>query len=249
MQRLTYFAASLLLLLLGACTKEKTAPGTASLTIINAIPGSRSLITNFNDGRPINYYLANEIRYNTFLLSNRISSYSGRTPLALYHYPDTTDKSKPMFNLVVDLPIGSMHTLFLAGTLTQPDTLFVRDVIPYHPLGDSSCGFRFVNLSPGSAPVKVTIARKNGPPVVSTLPFKRVTGFLNYPVNAAQEDMAFEFRDVATDRLIATFPVEGIHNPVPGTNSPWAYKNYTLALVGLPDGTNGQEQTILSISY
>nr|WP_295864162.1 DUF4397 domain-containing protein [uncultured Chitinophaga sp.] len=249
MQRLTYFAASLLMLLLTACAKEKTAPGTASLTIINAVPGSQPLIGNFSGGSPIHYYLANQFRYNTFLLSNRMSAYSGRQPLAIYQYPDTTDKSQPLYNLVLDLPIGSMHTLFLTGTLTQPDTLFVSDGVPYHPLGDSSCSFRFVNLSPGSAPVKVTIAQKNGPPVVSSMSYKGLTGFLNYPVNAAQEDMVFEFRDVATDQLITTYRVDGIHYPAPGTNSPWVYSNYTLALVGLPGGTNGQGQTILSIRY
>lgn len=249
MQRLIYIAGIFGMLLLAACSKEKTAPGTASLTIINAVPGSRPLIGNFSGGSPIRYYLAPDFRYNTFLVSNRISSYSGRQPLAIYQYPDTTDKSQPMFNLMLDLPVGSMHTLFLTGTLTKPDTLFVNDAVPYHPLGDSTCSFRFVNLSAGSAPVKVTIAQKNGPPEVGSMPYKGLTGFLNYPVNAAQEDMVFEFRDVATDRLITTYRVDGIHNPAPGSNSPWVYGNFTLALIGLPDGTNGQEQTILSIRY
>lgn len=249
MQRLTYFAGCIIILLLAACAKEKTVPGTASLTIINAVPDSRPLVTNFSGTSPIRYYLANQLRYNTFMLANRFSAYSGRQPLALYQYPDTTDKNQPLFNLMLDLPVSSMHTLFLTGTVAAPDTVFASDAVPFHPLADSSCGFRFVNLSPGSAPVKVTIREKSGAPEVSSLPYKSITSFMNYPVDAAQEDMVFEFRDAATSQLITTCRIDGVHNPAPGTTSNWVYKNYTLALVGVPGGTNGQEQTILSISY
>ncbi|MBC9932868.1 DUF4397 domain-containing protein [Chitinophaga qingshengii] len=250
MKRIIYSAGCLLILLLAACSKDKTKPGTASLTIINAVPGSRPLVTNFSGTQPIQYNIANQVQYGVVeLLHNYFSSYAGSQPLALYQYPDTTEKSKPLFNLMLDLPVGAMRTLFLTGTVDAPDTLFTTDVVPYHPLGDSVCGFRFVNLSPGSAPVKITIKDKNGVPEVASLPFKGITGFRNYPVNAAQEDYTLEFSDAATGQLITSYTTVGVHNPPPNSIEAWAYQNYTFALIGIPGGTNGQEQKVLRIRY
>ncbi|WP_343745952.1 hypothetical protein [Chitinophaga sp.] len=250
MQRIIYYVGCLLVLLLAACSKDKTPPGTASLTIINAVPGSRPLVTNFNGTSPIRYDVANQIPYNTFALANnRFSSYVGNQPLALYQYPDTTEKSQPLFNLMLDLPVGAMRTLFLTGTVAKPDTVFANDAVPFHPIGDSVCGFRFVNLSAGSAPVKVTIKGKSGAPEVSSLPFKGITGFVSYSVNAAQEDYEFVFSDAATGQYIASIVTQYVHNLPAGWLNPWLYQNYTFALTGTPGGTNGQEQKVLSIKY
>lgn len=248
---LRYLIPCLMVSLLMACAKDKVAPGTASLTIINAVPDSRPLVTNFNGGNPFDYYLAVQLDYKVPFnpLVNRFRSYSGSQPLWLYQYPDTTDKNTPLFKLTLDLPIGATRTLFLTGTVNTPDTVFTNDVLPYHPLGDSTTGLRFVNLSPGSAPVKVVIKNKTGDAEVSSLPFKGVTGFRNYPVNAALEDYVFEFRDAASNTLITSFTTNGIHYPLPGGVHQWVFRNWTLALVGLPGGTNGQEQTIMAFSY
>lgn len=217
-----------------SCSKQSSPPGTASLTMINAVVGSSpSLVTNFSDPvQPVTwYYSALKLVYGNWVNTNQQGSYNGKQKLAVYHYPDTSAHSTPLFNLALDLPVGSIHTLFLTGTVTAPDTLFTTDAPPYHPPSDSSMGLRFVNLSPGRAPVSVNITGGAPGSEVSGLSYKNITGFKNYPATAAVSSYTFEFRDAATGTLIGSLPVTGINNP--GSNAR-RYRNLTLALLGLP---------------
>lgn len=239
-----------LFICLFSCSKENDPQGTSTLTIINAVTGSNLLVTNFNGTVPLNSYLnANRQQYNLFsTFSNQFTAYSGRQPLAVYAYPDTLEKSTPLVNLVLDLPVGSIHTLFITGTMEHPDTLFVADQLPYYPLTDSVMGIRFVNLSPGSAPVSIRIQGRTGSAEVSSLPYKGITGFRQYATKAASEDYVFEFRDAASDALIASYKTTGISNP--GTTAPnnWRNHNFTLALLGLPGGTGILAPSVLLIN-
>jgi hypothetical protein len=158
-------------------------------------------------------------------------------PLALYQYPDTLAHSKPLFNLLLPFSPGENRTLFLTGTLAQPDTLFVTDKLPYHPFADSSIGLRFVNLSPGSAPVIVRINGLSSNPVTGSLPFKGITGFMNVPATAATGSYVVEFYDQATNTLLGNYTLGNV-GATTGNNS-WRYFNFTLALQGLPGVTSG----------
>lgn len=237
-------------LCLFSCSKENNPQGTSTLTIINAVTGSDLLVANFNGTVPLNNYLnANRLKYNLFTaLSNQFTSYSGRQPLAVYAYPDTLEKSTPLVNLVLDLPVGSVHSLFITGTLEHADTLFVTDQLPYYPLADSVTGIRFVNLSPGSAPVSVRILGRTGSAEVSSLPYRGITGFKQYEAKAASEDYVFEFRDAGSGALITSYQTTGISNP--GTTAPnnWRNHNFTLALLGQPGGTGNLAPSVLLIN-
>lgn len=217
-----------------SCTKQSTPAGTASLTMINAVVGSSpSLVTNFSGtATPITwYYNALKLVYGTWNATYQQGSYSGKQQLAVYRYPDTSSHSTPLFNVTLDLPAGTIHTLFLTGTVTAPDTLFTTDSPPYHPPSDSSMGMRFVNLSPGRAPVSVNITGGANGSEVSSLSYKSITDFKNYPATAGVSSYNFEFRDAATGVLIGSYPVTNINNP--GTNAR-RFRNLTLALLGLP---------------
>jgi hypothetical protein len=209
-------------------------PPAANLTLINAVVGSTpSLVTNFSGATdPITWYnSALKLVYGTVGSANQLSSYSGEQKLAIYRFPDTTAHSTPLFNLTLDLAAGSIHTLFLAGTVTAPDTLFTTDIPPYHPPSDSSMGMRFVNLMPGSAPVSVNITGNANGSEVSSLSFKGITDFKNYPATAAVSSYTFEFRNAATGTLIGSLPVSGVNLL---SNNQRRYRNLTLALLGLP---------------
>lgn len=240
----------LLPLILAACTKQNTPPGTASLTIVNTVVGSKELVTNFNNAQPITYTFVGALFYKQFTSRfNQLSAYSGKQQLALYEFPDTTAKSIPLFNLALDLPIGSIHSLFLTGTFSKPDTLFTRDALPYYPSTDSAMGIRFVNLSPGSAPVTVNILGNANGSEAGNLSYKGITGFKNYPVRSSTADYVFEFRDAVSGALITTYTASGINNP--GTLSPnvWIYRSFTLALVGVPGGAGVDAQAIFLIPH
>lgn len=243
---LSYILAGCLLWLLPACSKVKTPPGTASLNIINAIPGTSPLITNFSGGAPFLFISANMMYYKAY---NHFSSFSGPVPVALYQFPDTLATDAPLIKIKLDLPLGATSTLFATGTLAKPDTMLVTENLPYHPEGDSTTCIRFVNLSAGSNPVKVVIKDKSGAAEAGSLAYKQITAFKYYPINVEQEEYTFEFRDVATDALVAAYTTSFIHHPTPEQGNAWVYKNCTLALIGIPGETGAIGQTTLIFKY
>ncbi|MEC5145642.1 hypothetical protein [Chitinophaga sp. 212800010-3] len=246
----TGLAALTTLISISSCKKDKQAPGTASLTVINAVVGSRALITNFKGGNPFDYYNSDSLQYGVFNpVANSFGSYSGQQTLALYQFPDTTEKSKPLFNLVLDLPIGSMQSLYLTGTPAQPDTVFTKDAVPYLPAADSNFTLQFVNLSQGVKAVNINIQGKAGTPEVSSLPYKGITGFRTYSGRAAQDEYVFEFRDPASGTVIASQRTKDLHPAQGSYISPWLYQNFTLALIGKPGGLGNDSLQILMIKH
>lgn len=223
-----------------SCSKKIDKPaGTASLTIINAVVGSGALISDFNSAYTpgFNYIQANSIQYNTFVpLNNQLNAYSGMQRVALYRSPDTLSTSKPFFDLLINLPIGSISSLFLTGTVDAPDTLLITDTPPYHPGFDSISGIRFVNLSPGSAPISINIEGQANGSEINSLPYKGITEFKNYITTASTLNYTFEFRDMATGTLLATYTLVAA-----------PYKNHTVAFLGIPNGTGDKAQTVLRI--
>lgn len=226
-----------------SCKKiELNVPGTATLTIINTVKGTSSLATNFNGTGPlVNYYLnARKLTYNTALSDNRISSYSGSVQLGLYNYPDTLPKSTPLLLLSLELPVGSIHSLFVTGTVTAPDTMYINDHIPSYPTSDSTTGIRFINLAQGSDPVSINLEGQAPGSEINALGYKQVTGFMRYPATAAVSSYTFECRDAATGELLASYTAEGINNNSSDPNNrinKWRFRNSTLALVANSDDT------------
>lgn len=247
---LLYSISGLLILSLSACSKTNAPAGTASLTLINAVVGSKPLVTNFSDQDSITYYYnAMQVLYNVFNPLNQVNSYSGIQHIRLYQYPDTGAKASPLYNLTLDLPIGSIHTLFLTGTISQPDSLLTTDILPYHSVADSSLSVRFVNLCPGSAPVSIDLVGQPNGSEVASLSYKGISSFINYPANAATTSYTFEFRDKTSGSLLGTYTMTGLDNNS-GSNSmnnKWRYRDFTLALVGKPGGTGNSAQQILLI--
>ena len=94
----------LLLPILFACKKSSTETGTASLTLINAVAGSNILVANFSDTHPIEwYYSAMQVQYGSYYPYYESSAYSGTQPLKVFQYPDTLEKSTPIFDLRLSL--------------------------------------------------------------------------------------------------------------------------------------------------
>lgn len=223
----------LVVLLALSCTKNQSYPGTASLTLINAVPNSTpSLVTNFSGTEPIQWYKnALKLVYGTSGTSNQAMAYTGEQRLAIYKYPDTLAHNFPLYDLALDLHPGTIYTLFLTGTLTAPDTLFTIDAPPYHPATDSSLGIRFVNLMAGSVPVNVNLTGNANGSETNNLAYKSITGFKNYAATYNVSKYTFEFRNATTGTLISTLDVTGINT---ATYNNRRFRNFTLALIGSP---------------
>ena len=233
-----YVSGLFLLLIITSCSKEKIVTGVASLTLVNGMVGSTPyLVTNFSGGQPLqSYTAAMKIRYATYSVFNQSGAYSGKQPLAVYRYPDTTVHSSPVINVNLDLKPNTMNTLFLAGTITEPDTLFTSDQPLWHPVEDSTMGVRFVNLLKGSSPVSINLLGMPNGSEQPSLGWKGVTPFIKYKANAGVDSYVFEFREAASGNVLQTYTLAGIN--APGTNlepNRRRYRNLTIVLMGATD--------------
>jgi hypothetical protein len=209
-----------------SCTKTSIPPGTSALNIVNTMVGSTGLVTNFSGSLgskttdTFRYYaFAPQVYYGS---ANEISSYYGQTPLAISDFSDTT---KVLLNVSLNLPINSIHTLFVTGSISSPDSLFTSDQVPYYPVsGDSVTGVRFVNLSTGSNPVRIDISGSSDT-LLSGLAYKSISPFQPLPANAMSQANGYtlEFRDAISDSLLVTYSL-----------NIFLFKSQTLAFYGSP---------------
>lgn len=235
-----------LLLFGAACTKKNEVPGTASLNLFNGVIGSAEMLPNFRGTTPLEWY--RNVGFLTYGLVRKYTSvsvksydayynYSGVIPLAFSEYPDTTAHDQPIFNLTLDLPVGSMNTLFLTGSLTEPDTLMSRDYPPYHAVSDSTMGVRFVNLSPGGLQVSINLQGESNGSEVNNLAYKSITSFKNYSANtiAGDSPYVFEIRDASNGNLLTTHTID-VKNVLDGQilRNNYRFRNLTLIIIGVP---------------
>ena len=247
MQR--YIFAWILSLVMVSCSKQKPVPAPVSLSIVHAITGSNVVVTNFTGTKRIDYLKAQKIEYGSFNMSSRFSVTATSQPLGIYNYPDTTDKSKPLLDLTLELAGSSINTLFLTGTKDHPDHILVKENLPDYG-ADSTMGVRFVNLSSGSSPVSVNIAGKPAGSELTGLSYKNITGFMRYDVKANMPDYVFECRDATTGTLIATIATEGLSFDGGDYNgNRWRRFNFTIALIGDPGATGVDAPRLFLIKH
>lgn len=241
--------SGLLSIVLISCKKEREEPVVSSLILVNAVPGSAPLAVNFTGTQPSNFYsAAARISYGILDQFSRFNMETTEQPLALYQYPDTLSTSKPLFNLNLHLEKGSINSLFLMGTVAQPDYLFLSAVPPYHAVRDSTFGIRFVNLSYQSKPVNVYLIANGERKEIDGLAYKGITPYKNYTAFAADDSYVFEFRDQETQNVIASYVLKDLGQANEKENL-WRYRNFTMALIGLPDtAVPEQKQKIFLIN-
>jgi hypothetical protein len=247
--------------LIFACKKETTPPlySVASLNVVHALPTSAPLILVPGSTSPVqNIIPGTDILYQNFTGVAALS-YASNAVLTLNSGSDTfyavqqnadtsTIGSKApnfMFNGVLSLKAGSLYSLFITGKdTTAPDSLFVLDIPPVHT--DSTTGIRFVNLSANSNQVSVDIQGMPNGSEVSNLAYKGITDFKNYAATSNINSYTFEFRDVATGTLLASYTLNGVNNNDPTSMIPNTvlFRNMTIALIGQPTGGTVPQQCI-----
>lgn len=190
----------------------------SSITVVNGVINSDPIIMDYYNTHPISifYNTAKEI---SFGASQEFSITSGEIPLAIYQLSDTVNTLlKKSFNITK----GSIYSLFLAGTdPANPDYIFNQDHPPYHSIADSVIGIRFVNLSPNSNPVSINLQGSPNGSSVSSLAYKAITDFKDYPYKSSVSQYVFEIRDATSGDLLTTYT----YNLVP-------YQNITICVIG-----------------
>jgi hypothetical protein len=229
-----------LLFLLFSCNKSENNVkqlSISAMTVVNAVVNAGPLISDITGADSVaSYYsAARQISYGTFF-ENSIPSAS-TVPVVIYQLSDTTHA---LFNAKLNLQPNSIYSLFLSGTLNgqnSPDSLLTVDHPPYHPPTDSSSGIRFVNLSPGSSPISVNIQGNPSASEVSTLSYRNITGFKNYPATTNITQYTFEIRDAASGNLLTAYT----YNIAP-------YQNITIAVIGSKDPNVGVPITTIQVN-
>ena len=245
-QVVSLFSICLFTLLFTSCKKEVDPVEMASLTVVHAISGGGELKFNFKTEGHGNYRRSSFINYSANL-KTVLEANKGPHRMRLFQMPDTTAKDAPLFDLQLNLPSGSMQTLFLAGTPDTPDSLMIRDEqFPFYPAGDSATGIRFLNLLQESTPVSINVKGESEGSVTANLGYKSVTAFRRYPVSRTLPDYVFEFRDVNTGTVLATFTTLGLNNPTPNL---WIYRSITLVLTGTPGATDSLKPAVFSVHH
>ncbi|MBO9573852.1 MAG: DUF4397 domain-containing protein [Chitinophagaceae bacterium] len=171
-----------LITLFSSCEKDeiKTTPLT-SLNIVNAI----------SDGQSV------RLGSNTTVIPNNAN---GQMALVagsndLYIWP-VEDSTHPYYTSnKFETNEGEVYSLFLTGDTTAVESIILKETIPYRT--DSIAGIRFINLSPNSAPLNITLSTSPTTNEVSDLAYKQYTEFKSYP-GLYNSTYTFQVRDAST---------------------------------------------------
>lgn len=233
-----YIQAGLLLSLVLSCKKELSPQATASLTLVNAIPGSGNLVANFSTNYRAsgNYPFGMYVKYRTYAPDNHLTVQAVEQPLLIYKLPTTTGENKPVYQQNINPAPSEASTLFLIGTLEQPEALVITKLPPYHAVADSVLGLRFVNLAPEKTPVRIRISGEGTDLSVTNLAYKSATDYLSVKANAKVADVLVEVFDQVSGTLLQTYTLKDVGTTTLEKNK-WRYRNYTL--VWLPNDATG----------
>ena len=192
-----------------SCKKERiSTPAVASLTVMNAVISGKSV----------------RLGNNVTAVANNSSSQqvvmAGETELYVWPVGDSANPyyRSPKFYAEE----RGTYSLFVAGQAPNIKGIILEDNIPYH--ADSTCGIRFINLSPNSPPLNITLLSSPGTVEVSNLTYLQNTDFKIFPAKAANTGYTFQFRRASDNSLIATYSLPAPHP---------RFTNITLVLRGL----------------
>lgn len=235
-----------------SCKKDERITAASSLVIANAVAGSSTLLTNLNEGENPSYYLyaaVGGLRYGKLDNNEGMLNIENSTQrIRFFQSPDTMANSKPLFDLKLQMEKGSINSLFLTGTVSNPDYLLDKTVPLYHNQQDSTLGLRFTNLSYQSKPVNVYLIGNGERKEIEGLAYKGITGYKKYAALALTGTYIFEFRDQETQQVLASFTLAEANK---GTENLWRYRNFTLALIGVPNTADPvqKQKTFLIKNY
>jgi len=235
-----------------SCQKTSMVPnvsGATAFTVVNAVPNTvNGIAPIINTSQAIMWfgYIYPIIGYGNF---QEYSPVGGMDTVytVQYNSQDTLDvgpkATGKIFYSILNLEKGGIYTLFLSGSdTTSPDYLFIKDSVPYYPTSDSVMGIRFVNLSTGSGPISINLEGSPNGSEVSSLTYKGITGFKQYPNNSTTLDYFFVIRDAATGDSLTQFDFNLVGDTNNGygladfqyTGDLLTFKNITIALIGQP---------------
>jgi len=182
----------------------------ATVNIVNAINAGGGVKLNLN--REV-------VSNNTFQIqaiyagSGNIKAYDAVSNAVYYNQPQETVN-------------GGLYSLYLTGTATSTDGVWVKDSIKAYGSANTTTTVRVVNLS-NAGPVNVSLASATATNVFANVAYKSVTTFQDFPMplSVPSGTTTFQFKDAA-NTVVASFTL-----PESARN-----RSYTIVLKGLSAG-------------
>lgn len=196
----------------------------ASLNVANAVIGGRNIKLNTNTRDSATTY-----SYKLFQLL------TGETPIKLF---PSNNPGTPYYEKTNTIVNGGIYSLFLAGTASAPEGIFVKDEIP--PFSqDSILRVRMVNCSLNSVPLFLTVGSAPAVNVFSNATYKTVSAFSDIELKSrlAVGGNVFQVRN-SSGAVLATYTL-----PATGTISVASsrFKCITLVIRGSYGTTSGSD--------
>jgi len=222
-----YYIIVVLLLLVGLQSCKKDGPNftaLASLNVADAVIGGRNVKLNTN------------VRDSATLYSYKLFQVvAGETPIKLY---PTNNPAAPYYDGIKTTVNGGIYSLFLTGTATAPESIFVKDEIP--PFSqDSIVRVRVVNCSVNSSALSVTLGSSPTVNIFSDIAYKTVSEFksIELKTRLTVGGNVFQIRDAAGTLLASyTLPATGLVSIASSR-----FKNITLVVKGMYGTTSGSD--------
>lgn len=164
---------------LGSCKKIDigASTGTAAVTVVNATIDVPNMAINFAPAS-LPYYANTTFIGGASWLEFPLQP--GANPVNLISSNDTTHT---VYHGNVNAVNGGIYSFYVAGQTGSYQTILQKDNLPN--LGtDSVAGARFINLSPDSAPLNISLQGGSGNEF-SSLAYKSITAFKKYSANTA----------------------------------------------------------------
>lgn len=232
--------ALLLFACMSSCKKETGYQSNATLNIINCMVDAEIIISDFGIDRSIKYlWEAKMSRYAEHNEYAQLSLPVGPQTITVYKYPDTLSKDAALKTISFDAKARDMLSLFLVGDKTHPDTMLIREEFPAHVYGDSTFSVRFLNLSPGSDPVRVEVDGM-AQPLVSNLAYKARSGWNTFSARLNAGTYVIRFRDQVNGNEIASYTISDAAGTGDFTPNIWRKNSVTIALTGSPAVSSGR---------
>ncbi|RDC56651.1 hypothetical protein DU508_05420 [Pedobacter chinensis] len=231
MKKILFILPLAVLLLITSCKTEDIKPSSVSgIIVTNAVVGGAAvkISTNAHDS-----VLVNASKVFGFDAGGqlRLSVYGSKDPLKLYYNSDLQTQG------------GDVYSLFVHGQFPNGEGFLLKENFATYQ--ESVLGVRFVNLSPTSAPVNVTLS---GTPTInefSGVKYKQVSDFkqIAAPLAAVNTSFNFQVRNSTTNEVLATYQLTAA-NLVSARNH-----NITLVYRGIVGGTGTSAPGIIFIGH
>jgi hypothetical protein len=225
------------MVLFHACKKEEVVPDLGSVTVVHAALDVAGIKVNLSGQTPLSWATIASANITNFVSSKHYAVQKGSRPLQVVASADTT---KFLFNSLKTFKAGSLNTLFVFGQAPNVETIYNEgESYPTHK--DQVIGIRFINLSPNSPALNVTLSTSISINEAAGLAYKQQTSFKMYRAEVLNVPIVFQFREAITNSIIGTYslPIAPVsaYNTVSIGNA--RHKNLTLVIKGLVGTTTG----------